>query len=144
MMNNVQLIGRLTRTPELNKTQTGKSVINVTVACDHGFGDKKKTEFVNCQAWNGQAEFIANYLKQGSLVAVEGRVQSRSYEDGNGRKVYVQEVLVQTVKSLSTRAENEQAQGQEQSFSSNRATSEVPSYASEEPIIDITSDDLPL
>lgn len=148
MMNSWNGIGRVVRDPEVRKTQTGKSVVNFTLACERGFGDKKKTEFVNLQAWNAQANFIGDYLKQGSLVAVEGHIQSRSYEDSSGRKVYIQEVLVNSIKSLSTRSESySQGFPQEISQSSHNNSNSVSSSNDFESdssmILDITSDDLP-
>lgn len=140
MFNRSLLVGRLVRDPELKKTTTGKSVVSITVACEFGFGDKKRTDFVNCQAWNHQADFIGNYLLKGSLVGIEGRIQSRSYDDSSGRKVYIQEVLVDTVKSLGGR--NDAQQQSEPSYSN---TNEPWTSTSEDDdmTLDIVSDELP-
>lgn len=100
MLNHVILIGKLTRSPELRKTPSGTSVININIACETGFKDKKKIDYINCVAWDKQADFVSKYLTKGSLVSVIGRIQSRSWEDSNGKKHYVQEVLINTIKGL--------------------------------------------
>lgn len=136
-MNSVNLVGRLTRDPELKKTQTGKSLINFTVAVNREF-NREQTDFINCQAWDKTADYIANYLNKGSLVSVKGSVQSRSYEDNTGKKVFVQEVNAERVNGLEPKGtrENQQYQPQETSYQ--------PQYSNDkEPVLDISSDDLP-
>lgn len=141
MMNSVNLIGRLTRDPEVRKTQTDKSVANFTIACERGFGKNKRVDYVNLQAWGFQADFIGDYIKKGFLVSIEGHVQSRSYEGRDGRKIYVQEVLVAAIKSLETResvnaiSDDYQEQVKDQSNEFDASDSD--------PVLDITSDDLP-
>ncbi|AGN24883.1 single-stranded DNA-binding protein [Erysipelothrix rhusiopathiae] len=156
MINRTILVGRLTRDPELRKTQTGKSVVSFTVACNRRFGQQDETDFINCVAWNQTADFMANYLLKGALVGLEGRIQSRSYEDATGKRVYVQEVVVDTLQSLESRAQRQEqgaSQGQYQNQNSNQGgSSYTPSYQADpepsfsmddEPVLDITSDDLP-
>lgn len=136
-MNSVNLVGRLTRDPELKKTQTGKSLINFTVAVNREF-NREQSDFINCVAWDKTADFIANYLGKGSLVSVKGSVQSRSYEDNTGKKIFVQEVNAERVNSLEPISARENQQYQPQ------ATAYQPQYSNdEEPVLDITSDDLP-
>ena len=89
MINRVILVGRLTKTPELKSTPNGKSVVNFTLAVQR---DKDNTDFINCIAWSKTAEILAQYTLKGSLVAVEGRIQTRTY-DSNGEKKYVTEVV---------------------------------------------------
>ncbi|WP_323616715.1 single-stranded DNA-binding protein [Erysipelothrix rhusiopathiae] len=156
MINRTILVGRLTRDPELRKTQTGKSVVSFTVACNRRFGQQDETDFINCVAWNQTNDFMANYLLKGALVGLEGRIQSRSYEDATGKRVYVQEVVVDTLQSLESRAQRQEqgaSQGQYQNQNSNQGgSSYTPSYQvdpepsfsmDDEPVLDITSDDLP-
>lgn len=135
-MNSVSIVGRLTKEPELKKTQTGKSLLSFTVAVNRKF-NKDQTDFINCRAWEKTADFIANYLAKGSLVSVEGSIQSRSFEDNTGKKVYVQEVLAERVQGLEPKSARETAQPA-QRYETNAY--EVDEY---EPVIDITSDDLP-
>lgn len=148
MLNQVVLVGRLTRDPELKKTQKNQSVTNITVACETGFDDKKQTDYINCVVWNKQADFVVNYLKKGALVAVQGKIQLRSWEDTNGKKQYVQEVLVGVIKSLEKKSVNDD-QTPNQSYK--QKASSQPFYDSDDyiaadddyPILDIKSDDLP-
>lgn len=96
MINRVVLTGRLTRDLELRRTQSGTSVVSFTLAVDRNFKKEGQTEadFINCVAWNRQAEAMAQYLHRGSLIGVEGRIQTRHYDDDHGTKKYVTEVVV--------------------------------------------------
>ena len=89
MINRVILVGRLTKTPELKSTPNGKSVVNFTLAVQR---DKDNTDFINCIAWSKTAEILAQYTSKGSMVAVEGRIQTRTY-DSNGVTKYVTEIV---------------------------------------------------
>ena len=93
-MNYVCLLGRLTAEPELKRTQTGKDVLSFTLAVDRGYGDKKATDFLSCVAWEHTARFVNQYFRKGSLIAVEGSIQTRSYEDKNGNKRTATEIVV--------------------------------------------------
>ncbi len=102
MINRVVLVGRLTRDPELRKTNSGASVVSFTVACDRRFKTQGQpdADFISCVAWNKVADLMAQYLHKGSLVGVEGRIQTRNYDDANGRRVYVTEVVAESVQFL--------------------------------------------
>lgn len=104
MLNNVVLIGRLVRDPEMRYTPNGFAVTTFTLAIDRPFqsNGKKETDFVPVVTWRQLAENCANYLKKGRLVAVEGRIQTRNYENNEGRKVYVTEVVAYNVRFLET------------------------------------------
>lgn len=145
MINRTVLVGRLTRDPELRKTNTGKSVVSFTVACNRRFGQQdQQADFINCVAWERQAEFLANYLPKGSLVGIEGRIQSRSYEDATGKRVYVQEVVVESIQGLESRSQRESNNDNASTYTQTYESESNNDYASdEEPILDITSDDLP-
>lgn len=130
-MNQVALVGNLTRDVELRKTQSGKSVVSFTIAVQKKF-NREEADFVNCVAWEHTADFIAKYLGKGSKVSVEGSVQSRSYEDSNGKKVFVQEVLAERVQSL----ESKQQREENNSYQGN-------SEPKEEPTLNIQDSDLP-
>ena len=104
MINRVVITGRLSRDPELRKTQTGKSVANFTVAVDRMRRKDQEvadTDFISCQAWNKTAEYIGNYAKKGTLIGVDGRIQTRNYDNASGQKVYVTEVVCESVSLLS-------------------------------------------
>ena len=98
-MNTVILIGRLTRDPELRYSKTGKAVCNFTLAVDRQF-NKEETDFIPIVTWGKTAENSANYLDKGRLVAVEGRLQIRSYDDKDGNKRRIAEVVANNVQFL--------------------------------------------
>ena len=89
MLNKITIMGRLTRDPELRRTQNGKAVANFTLAVDRDF-DREQTDFIDCVAWNGTAEFVSKYFRKGSMCVVSGRLQMRRYEakDGTNRTAY--------------------------------------------------------
>lgn len=97
MINNVVLVGRLTREVDLRYTQSGVAVANFTVAVDRSFRDangERQTDFITCVMWRKAAENFAKYTRKGSLVGLEGSIQTRNYENQQGQRVYVTEVLV--------------------------------------------------
>jgi single-strand DNA-binding protein len=103
MMNRVILVGRLTKDPDLRYTANGIAVATFTLAVDRGFTNaqgEKETDFINCVVWRKPAENVANYLKKGRLAGVDGRVQTRNYEGQDGKRVYVTEVLAESVQFL--------------------------------------------
>ena len=102
-MNRVILIGRLTRDPELRYTANGTAVASFCLAVDRQYKDangNKETDFINIVAWNKLGQSCAEYLQKGSLAALEGRLQLRSYEDNNGIKRTVAEVVAENVRFL--------------------------------------------
>lgn len=105
-MNIVALTGRMTRDPELRRTGQGSTVASFTLAVDREFTAKngeKETDFINCVVWNKSAENVSQYCSKGSLVAVKGRMQTRNYDNAQGQKVYVVEVVCENVQFLETR-----------------------------------------
>lgn len=109
MINRVVLVGRLTRDPELRKTVNGASVATFTIAVDNrtkGPNGEKTTSFIPCTAWNQQAENACKYTHKGSLVGVEGRLNQRSYDAKDGRKVSVVEVICDSVQFLESKNSN--------------------------------------
>lgn len=108
-MNSVNLIGRLTRHPELKQTNSGKSVCQFTLAVNKFVNGEKQSDFISCVAWNKTAENISMYLSKGSQLAVEGSIQTRTYEDGNGTRKYVTEVVVAQVHFLDNKSKENNA-----------------------------------
>lgn len=113
MLNKVLLIGRLTKEPELKKSSSGKSFTQFSLAVNRSFKNDKgeyEADFPNCVAWSQTADFITNYLHKGSLLSVDGRLTTRSYDDPNipNKKVYVTEVIVEHVDSLESKKEEVQ------------------------------------
>lgn len=109
MINNCIIIGRLTRDPELRKTQSNISVVNFTLAVNRNFKDESgeaQTDFITCIAWRQQAENLARYMKQGSLIGVEGRIQTGSYEGEHGT-VYTTDVVANRIQFLETKRETQ-------------------------------------
>lgn len=103
MLNRVILIGRLTRDPELRYTPAGVAVTQFTLAVDRPFTNQQKereADFIPVVTWRQLAETCANYLRKGRLCAVEGRIQVRNYDNNEGRKVYVTEVIADNVRFL--------------------------------------------
>ena len=149
MINNVVLVGRLTRDPELRKTQSGTSVLSFTCAVNRKFQSQDQTaDFINCVAWNQTADFLARYATKGALVGVEGRIQTRNYEDKTGNRVYVTEVVCDSVQLLESRAEAQRRQSSEgQGFSQGGYYEDSSTVDIEEEFgevtLDISSDDLP-
>lgn len=113
MINRVVLTGRLTRDLELRRTQSGTSVVSFTLAVDRNFKKEGQPEadFINCVAWNRQADTMAQYLHRGSLIGVDGRLQTRNYENQQGQRVYITEVFIDNFTFLESR---NQSQAQEQ------------------------------
>lgn len=98
MINSVVIMGRITAPPELKSTQSGLSVLQFTVAVDRDFvkqGEERQADFISCVAWKQTAEFISRYFGKGRMIALTGRLQSRTYDDRNGSKHYVTELIVQ-------------------------------------------------
>ena len=103
MINRVVLVGRLTRDPELRRTQNGTAVASFTVAVDNRTKDvngNKTTSFIPCTIWNQQAENVVRFVHKGSLVGVEGRLNQRSYQNKDGKNVQVIEVICDSVQFL--------------------------------------------
>ena len=109
-MNKVELIGRLTKDPEIRTTANQVAFCNFTLAVDRSFKDsngQRQADFINCVAWRQTATFIQKYFRKGNRLAVIGSIQTRSYEDKNGQKVFVTEVIAdeaEFVESQSARA----------------------------------------
>lgn len=107
MINRVILVGRLTRDIEVRKTTSGLSVAQFTVACDRRGARQEngqsQADFINCVAWRQAADFLGTYAKKGNLVGVEGRIQTRNYEGQDGKRVYVTEVVCDSVQLLESR-----------------------------------------
>ena len=98
MINKVILMGRLTRDPELRHTGKGTPVTSFSVAINNGYGEKQRTDFVNCLAWNKTAEFVSKHFTKGKLIVIaDGRISTRSWETQDGKRAYATEVVAQEV-----------------------------------------------
>lgn len=106
MMNRVVLVGRLTKDPELRYTPSGVAVATFTLAVNRAFSNQqgeREADFINCVVWRKPAENVANFLKKGSLAGVDGRIQTRNYEGQDGKRVYITEVVAESVQFLEPR-----------------------------------------
>ena len=141
MLNKVILMGRFTRDPELRSTPQGISTCAFSIAVDRNFvrqGEERKADFINCVAWRQTAEFISKYFKKGSMVALEGSIQTRSWDDQDGKKRYATDVVVNQVYFAESKRDSQSSMGMDDSFSANDFGS-LP-----EPISPMgTDDDLP-
>ena len=141
MINNVTLIGRLTRDAELRYTPSNIATAQFNIACNRNFKNTNgeyDADFINCVMWREQAENLANWAKKGDLIGITGRIQTRSYENQQGQRVYVTEVVADNFQLLKSRKDREagQSQGYSQPDFSRQAT------ANTSPM-DISDDDLP-
>ena len=102
-MNKAILIGRLTRDPELRTTPTGRNVCQFSIAVNRTYTNasgEREADFINCVVWDKQAENLARYQKKGNQIAVDGRIQTRNYDDKDGKRVYVTEILATNISFL--------------------------------------------
>ena len=145
MINTVALMGRLTYDPELRATPSGVSVIRFQVACDRNYqraGEERQADFIDCVAWRQTAEFISRYFRKGSMIAVEGSIQTSNYTDKDGNKRKQVEVVANNVSFCGSKAES----GND--YQNREYTQAAPSYSNAdnsdfEEIVDDSEDDLP-
>lgn len=97
MINKAILMGRLTRDPELRHTNSGTPVCSFSIAINNGYGENQTTDFINCVAWNKQAEFVERNFSKGKMIIVVGRIQTRTWEGTDGKKNYATEVIANEV-----------------------------------------------
>lgn len=109
MINRVVMVGRMTKDPEVRVTNTGAKTTSFTLALNRNYNsaDGVQADYIPCVVWNKVAENVEKYCAKGSLVGVEGRLRSRSYDDKDGKKVYVVEVVCDSVQFLETKQSRE-------------------------------------
>lgn len=147
MINRVVLVGRLTKDPEFRTTQSGIDVATFTLAVNRNFKSKngeQQADFINCVVFRKQAENVNNYLNKGSLAGVDGRLQSRSYENKEGQRVFVTEVVCDSVQFL----EPKNTQSSNNNQSNNQVQQREKALQSDNPFnnsnnFDMDTDDLP-
>jgi single-strand DNA-binding protein len=105
-MNNINLIGRLTKDPELRKTNNGKSVATFTIAVQDG---KDKAYFIDCVAWEQQADLVSKYFTKGKQIGITGKLTNRTYDSKDGHKVKVTEVVVREITFIDDKREEQKA-----------------------------------
>ncbi|MGW7955221.1 single-stranded DNA-binding protein [Staphylococcus xylosus] len=148
MINRIVLVGRLTKDPEFRTTPSGVSVATFTLAVNRTFTNaqgEREADFVNCVVFKKQAENVNKYLSKGKLAGVDGRIQSRSYENKEGQRVFVTEVAADSVQFLEPKGNNNQqnvSKGQQTVANNQRSSNDNP-FANNNGPIDIKDDDLP-
>lgn len=155
MINNLTLVGRLTKDPALKYTGNGTAVATFTLAVNRNFTNQsgeREADFINCVIWRKPAETLANYAKKGVLIGVTGRIQTRSYDNQQGQKVYVTEVIADNFQLLESKkadsSQNTQGSGVSNSQTNNYTRNQQnTNSATADPFgntsIDISDDDLP-
>ena len=150
MINRVVLVGRLAKDPEVRYIQSGTAVVSFTLAVNRQYTNQqgqREADFINCVIWRKPAENFANFTKKGSLVGIDGRLQTRNYENQQGQRVYVTEVIVDNFALLESKSQTEQRN--DKGMENNNPFSDQPNQNvdpfSEESTdsIDISDDDLP-
>ena len=160
MINRVVITGRLSKDPELRKTQSGLSVCSFQLAVDRPKQkgqDEAVTDWISCQAWRQSADYICNYAKKGALLAVDGRLQTRSYDNASGQKIHVTEVVCERVeiqRQASTQGDKQQTRSNQgtqytddggfaNNYTSTRYQDPFANDYGSGSTLDISSDDLP-
>lgn len=155
MINNVVVVGRLTRAVDLRYTSNGTAYASFTLATDRDFKNQngeKETDFINCVMWRKPAENLANYTKKGSLIGIEGRIQTRNYENQQGQKVYVTEVLAERfhfLESAKTANNDDLSNGGTNTLGFNKNQNSSVNFANSDPftsggdVFNVNDDDLP-
>jgi len=113
MINNVTLVGRVTRDPELRYTPQNQAVATFSLAVNRQFKNangEREADFINCVIWRQQAENLVNWAKKGALIGITGRIQTRNYENQQGQRVYVTEVVADSFQLLESRSQGQQQQ----------------------------------
>ncbi|HLT00169.1 MAG TPA: single-stranded DNA-binding protein [Acholeplasma sp.] len=108
MINRVVLVGRITKEVDLRAVSNNASVVQFTLAVNRNFtsqSGERQADFISCVAWRNQAEFMKKFVKKGALLGIEGRIQTRSYDDANGQTRYVTEVVCDSVQLLESRGD---------------------------------------
>lgn len=137
MLNSVVLVGRLTKDAELRYTPNNQAVATFSLAVNRPFKNQngdREADFINCVIWRQQAENLANWAKKGALIGITGRIQTRSYDNQQGQRVYVTEVVADNFQLLEFNKQNNQGQSQGNS---------QPDFSRQAEPMDISDDDLP-
>ena len=137
MINNVTLVGRLTRDPELRYTPSNIAITTFNLAVNRNFKNQagdREADFINCMIWRQQAENFANWCKKGNLVGITGRIQTRSYDNQQGQRVYVTEVVAESFQTLEKKDNSANQSSMENQM--------PPSFGTSDPM-DIPDDELP-
>lgn len=142
-MNNVNLIGRLTREPELKQSSNGTAYCKFTLAVNRPFDRDKKADFINCVAWKATAENLALYMRKGSQIGVVGSIQTGSYQNKDGNKVYTTEVMANQVMFLESKKQQDSGGYNDYRPAEKTVEDFMPKQEEKKQEYDIVNDDLP-
>ena len=146
MLNKIILMGRLTRDPELRRTGSGTAVTSFSLAVDRDFksqGGEKETDFIDIVAWRSTAEFVSKYFRRGSMIAIQGSIQTRMYEDKNGNKRKAVEIVADNASFCGSKAESGTGNFNRNDSVMNNQPAPSYSTADESDFKEIPEDDLP-
>ncbi|MFC4558468.1 single-stranded DNA-binding protein [Virgibacillus kekensis] len=157
MLNRVVLVGRLTKDPDLRYTPNGVAVANFTIAVNRPFSNQqgnREADFINCVVWRRPAENLANFMKKGSMIGVDGRVQTRTFEGQDGKTVFVTEIVADSVQFLESKGSSQNRGDQTSGYQQNQNRNQNPNpnqnqtpeknpFENNGEPIDISDDDLP-
>lgn len=147
MINRVVLVGRLTKDPELKYTQSGIAVTRFTLAVNRTFSNQqgeREADFINIVAWKKQAENVANFLHKGSLAGVDGRIQTSNFDGQDGKRVFMTEVVADSVQFLEPKSSGQQNQQQQNSQQQqNYQRNDADPFQTGGGPIEVSDDDLP-
>lgn len=136
MINRVVLVGRLTKDPELRYTPSGIPMTRFTIAVNRTFSSQsgeREADFIGCIAWRKQAENLANFMRKGSLIGVEGRIQTGSFEGQDGKRVYTTDVVADSVQFLEPRSGGAGAGAPQQQYGAQPSYGNQPGYGTSQP-----------
>lgn len=142
MINNVVLVGRITKDPEIRYTSSNIASCSFTLAVDRGFisqSGERQSDFINCVAWRQSADFMSQYIKKGYMMGITGRIQTRSYQAQDGTTRYVTEVICDSVQNLQPRDAAVVQSSQPQSAQPARSQKQPAEFD----VTDVSEDDLP-
>ena len=153
MINNVVLVGRMTRDAELRYTPSNQAAATFSLAVNRNFksqNGEREADFINCVIWRQQAENLANWAKKGALIGITGRIQTRNYENQQGQRVYVTEVVCDSVQFLETKPRDkyeeqqyhQQAQAPVNSYQQPVQNQQQENFMNEQPSFNIMEDDI--
>lgn len=150
MINNVVLVGRLTKDPDLRYTANGTGVATFTLAVNRNFTNQsgnRDADFINCVIWRKSAETLANYARKGTLLGITGRIQTRNYENQQGQRVYITEVVAENYQLLESKSVTDNRENANESSQSSVDDQEDPIDLNKDPFeginIDIPDNDFP-
>lgn len=145
MINNTTLVGRLTKNPELKYTGSGIAVLSFSLAVERNYKNaqgERETDFINCVAWRDTAETLSNFAVRGSLIGITGAIQTRSYQNNEGRTIYITEIVADKFQMLEPKEVTDKRRGNNQQNTTNNQQKQT-NKPDDNPFANIGTDDNP-